>query len=65
LISPILSRDRTKLFVIAGESLLVWDHVLPTNAAETAALFEQLTNATPAAVDDLDAATPTLRLRWQ
>jgi len=65
LLSPILTRDRTKLFVIAGDRLVWWNHVLPENAEQTAALFETLTNAKPAVEDDLESPTPSLRLRWE
>jgi hypothetical protein len=82
-IGPTLSRDRTKLFVLAGDRLLVWTHVLPKNATETTTLFDRLTNARPAdaesvarpgyagprssaegGAESINAASPTLRLRW-
>jgi hypothetical protein len=64
-VGPTLSRDRKRLFAIAGDRLLVWKHVLPANAVETHALFDALTNAQPTPeVDALDVSAPMLRMRW-
>jgi hypothetical protein len=64
-VGPTLSRDRKRLFAIAGDRLLVWKHVLPADATETRALFDALTNAQLSPeVDALDVPAPTLRMRW-
>jgi hypothetical protein len=65
-IGPALSTDRTRLYALAGDRLLVWTHALPRDAAATAALYDTLTNAKPIATssDAIAAPTPTLRLAW-
>jgi serine/threonine protein kinase len=65
-IGPALSKDRSHLYVLAGDRLLVWSHELPRDAAATAALYDSLTNAKPIASADaaIAAPTPTLRLSW-
>ncbi len=65
-IGPLLSRDRTRIYALAGASLLVWTQTVPADAAQTAALYETLTNAHPVANPDgaIRLSAPTLRLGW-